>query len=162
MVHTKPMRRHLLLLAALGAFIVGGCAAPRPAWPDGYRQAICAATDHLRAADAEFAAAVDGIASADADRVAIAASGMERESVDALDLLGRARPLDAGAQLTAELLRATTDFADAAGEFGVGARQDNGPALDRAVAAAQDAAAALARADLEGQRLRSALGWQPC
>jgi hypothetical protein len=151
-----------LLSVILLILIGGGCAIAAPAWPNGYREAACTATDHLRAADGAFAEAADGIAAGDADRVAIAAAGMERASDDALDALDGAPNWAPGAQLPVELRAAAIAFARAASEFGVGARQGDGPGLDRAVASAQDGEAALARADQEGERLRNAIGWKSC
>ena len=156
------MRQQLTLSVGIAILMAGGCAMAAPAWPDGYRHAICDATDHLRAADGAFAEAVDGVAAAESEHVAVAAGGMEREADAALDALGAAPGWASGAQLADELSSAAMGFERAATGFGIGARQGDGPALDRAVAAAQDADSALARADLEAERLRSAIGWQPC
>lgn len=155
------MRKQLLSVGLL-ILLGGGCAIAAPAWPNGYREAVCTATDHLRAAGDAFADAVDGMATSDAERVAIAAAGMERDSDDALDALDAAPEWAPGAQLVVELRGAAIAFARAASEFGVGARQGDGPALDQAVASAQDGDAALGRATAEGERLRNAIGWQPC
>ena len=158
MVHTKPMRRHLLLPIGLLVLTIG-CGIAAPAWPSGYREAVCAATTHLRAAEGAFAEAAAGIEAADAERVAIAAAGMERESNDALDALKDAPGWAPGAQLLVDLQGAAIAFARAASEFRVGAREGDGPALDGAVASAQEGDAALARADVEGERLRNSIGW---
>ena len=162
MVHTKPMRQHLLLSVWILVVGVGGCAIARPAWPAGYREAICAATAHLRAADDAVAEAAAGIEAADAERVAIAAAGMERESDDAQGAIDRAPGWEPGAGLRLELTSAAVAFGRAAAEFRIGARQGDGPAFDRALALAQSADASLGRADLEAERLRTAIGWQPC
>jgi hypothetical protein len=156
------MRQHLLPCLWLLVVAVGGCAIAGPAWPAGYREAICAATAHLRAADDALTEAADGIEAADAERVAIAAAGMERESDDALGAINGAPGWEPGATLRLELLGAAVAFGRAAVEFGIGARQGDGPALDRAVALAQDADASLGRADAEAERLRTAIGWKPC
>ena len=155
------MRLHLLSVG-LAILVAGGCASAAPAWPDGYRAAACTAIEHLRAADGAFAEAADAVAAAEPDRVAIAAAGMERESNGASVALSAAPSWPAGTQLTSELSAAATAFEQAASDFAVGARQGDGPALDRAVASAQDGDAALARADFEGERLRTLIGWQPC
>jgi hypothetical protein len=161
-VHTKPMRQHLLLCVGLLVLAVGGCAIARPAWPAGYREAVCAATAHLRAADDAFAQAADGIEVGDAERVSIAAAGMERASGDALDALDAAPGWEPGASLRLELVGASMAFGRAAVGFGIGARQGDGPALDGALALAQNAEASLGRADAEAKRLRTTIGWQPC
>ncbi|MEP7041147.1 MAG: hypothetical protein ABI864_06185 [Chloroflexota bacterium] len=155
------MRRQLVSVG-LAILAAGGCAMAAPAWPAGFREAICSATGNLQAADLAFAEAVDGVAAAESERVAIAAAGMERESDRARALLIAAPGWAAGGQLATELSTAATGFGRAASDFGIGARQGDGPALDRAVASAQDADAALARADREGKRLQTAIGWLPC
>lgn len=156
------MRQQRLPSIGLAILLAAGCATAAPPWPDGYREAICSATDHLQAADDALAAAVAGIEAAESERVAIAAAGMERASDAAHDMLTAAPTWAAGAQLAGELSSAATAFERAARDFGVGARQGDGPALDRAVAFAQDADAALAHAGVEGERLETASGWEPC
>lgn len=156
------MRQRLLLPVVLVIVVAGGCATTGPAWPEGYREAICTATAHLRAAEDASADAISGVAAAESERVAIAAAGIERESNAARAALDLAPGWSAGAPLSAELGRAAVAFAKAALDFNIGARQGDGPALDRAIALARDAEAALARADHEGNRLRSARGWPPC
>jgi hypothetical protein len=161
-VHTKPMGQHLLLCLGLLVVAVGGCAIAGPAWPAGYREAMCAATAHLRAADDALTEAADGIEAADTERVTVTAAGMERESDDALDALDGAPGWEPGASLRLELRGASVAFGRAAVGFGIGARQGDGPALDGALSLAQNAEASLGRADAEAERLRSAIGWQPC
>ena len=156
------MRQQLLPTLGLAILLAGGCATAATAWPNGYREAICTATDHLRAADDAVAEAVDGVAAAESEQVATSAAGMERDSEAARDALSEATGWAAGVHLASELSTAATAFERAAAEFGLGARQGDGPALDRAVASAQEAEAALARADVEGARLRTKNGWQPC
>ena len=157
-----PMRQHLLPWVWLLVVVVGGCAIVGPAWPAGYREAICAATAHLRAAHGALTEAADSIEAADAERLTIAAAGMEREADDALDALDGAPGWEAGARLRVELLHASLAFGRAAVAFGIGARQGDGPALDGAVALAQNGDASLTRADAEAERLRTAIGWEPC
>jgi hypothetical protein len=142
--------------------VVGGCASPGPAWPAGYRDAICVATAHLRAAEDAVAEAAAGIEAADAERVTIAAAGMERESDDALGAIDGAPGWESGAGLRLELTGASVAFRRAASEFRIGARQGDGPALDGAIASAQSADASLGRANLEAERLRTAIGWKVC
>jgi hypothetical protein len=156
------MRRQLPLWVGFVLVVVGGCATAGPAWPAGYREGICAATGHLRAADDAIAEAAAGIEAADTERVAIAAAGMERESDDALDAIKRAPSWEPGARLRLELTEASVAFGQAASEFRVGASQGDGPALDEAVASAQSADGSLGRAELEAERLRTAIAWQPC
>ena len=156
------MRKQLLVCVGFMVLVVGGCATGGPAEPAGYREAICAATAHLRAADDAVAEAAAGIEAGDAQRVAIAAAGMERDSDDALGAINGAPDWEPGAGLRLELTDASVAFGRAASEFRIGARQGEGPALDGAVASAQSADASLGRADLEAERLRTAIGRQPC
>jgi hypothetical protein len=155
------MRKQILVCVGL-TILVAGCATAGPAWPARYREAICAATANLRAAEEAVAEAAAGIEAADAERVAIAAAGMERESSDALGEVNSAPGWEPGARLKLELTGASVAFDRAASEFRIGARQGDGPALDSAIASAQSAEASLGRADLEAERLRTAIGWQPC
>jgi hypothetical protein len=141
---------------------LGGCAIAGTGWPAGYREAICAATAHLRAADGAFAVAADGSEAGDAERVSIAAAGMEREADDALGAISAAPRWAPGVALRLELTGAAVSFGRAAVEFGMGARQGDGPAIDGALALAQNADTSLGRADIEAERLRTAIGWQPC
>ena len=156
------MRKQLLVCVGFMILVVGGCALSEPAWPAEYREAICAATAHLRAADDAVAEAAAGIEAADAARVAIAAAGMERESDDALGAINGAPGWEPGAGLRLELTGASVAFGRAASEFRIGAGQGDGPALDGAIASAQSADASLGRAGLEAERLRTTVGWQPC
>jgi hypothetical protein len=156
------MRQHLFTCVWLLVVAVGGCAIAGPAWPAGYREAICGATAHLRAADDAVAEIADGIRAADGERVTIAAAGMERQSDDALEALDGAPGWEPGARLKLELLGSSVAFGRAAVAFGIGARQGDGPAIDGALALAQNADASLGRADMEAERLRTATGWQPC
>jgi hypothetical protein len=156
------MRKQLLVGVGLMVLVVGGCATARPVGPAGYREAICAATAHLRAADEAVVQAAAGIEAADAERVAIAAAGIEREANDALGSLNGAPGWEPGARLKLELTGAAVAFGRAASAFRIGARQGDGPALDGAIASAQSAEASLGRADLEAELLRTAIGWQPC
>lgn len=153
------MRKQLLVGVGLIVLVGGGCAT---AGPVGYREAICAATAHLRAADEAGTEAAAGIEEADAEIVAIAAAGMERESSAALGEVNGAPDWEPGARLKLELTGASMAFRRAASEFRIGARQGDGPALDAAIRSAQSAEASLGRADLEAERLRTAIGWQPC
>ncbi len=159
MVHTMPMRPQRPFSAVVLALLLGACASPRP--PAGFRDSVCVSTDHLRAADGEFAAAIDGLTAGDDDRVAIAAAGMEREADAAATALAGVEAWAPASQLTAELGEAATDFERAASQFRGGARQGNGPELDRAVASAQEASAAVSRVELEMTRLAAA-GLEPC
>ena len=156
------MRKQLVIGVGFMVVVAGGCATAGPVGPAGYRDAICAATAHLRAAHESVAEAAAGIESADAERVAIAAAGMEREADDALEAINGAPGWEPGARLRLELIGASMAFGRAAGEFRIGARQGGGPALDGAIASAQSADASLGRADLEAERLRATIGWLPC
>jgi hypothetical protein len=133
------------------ALTLTGCATPRP--PAEFGAAVCEASARLHAAEAEFAAAADGITLGDVDRVATSAAGMERETDAATAALAGADAWEPASQLVAELGEAAITFARAASEFGAAARRGNGPQLDTAVASAQAAAAALSRADAEEARL---------
>lgn len=156
------MRRQLPLSVGFVFVVVGGCATAGPVGQAGFREAICAATANLRAADDAVAEALAGIKAADAERIAIAAAGMERESDDALDAIKGAPGWEPGTRLRLELTGASVAFGRAASELRIGAGQGNGPALDGAIASAQSGEASLGRADLEAERLRTAIGWQPC
>lgn len=161
-VHTRPMRQQRLLLGSLLIVTLAGCSLAEPAWPDAYREAVCAATQHLRAAEAQLVAAVAAVEAADPDLLQIAAAGLGRKSRDAGAALVGAPAWGPGSRLLAELNAAADALVRAAAGFLTGARQGLGPALDRAVAAAQDGDAALRRAEVEDDRLRDTLGWQPC
>jgi hypothetical protein len=156
------MRKQLPLSIGFTILLLGGCATAARPWPAGYREAICAATAHLRAADDALREAAAGIEAADAERVTIAAAGMERESDESLGAINSAPGWEAGARLRLELIDASVTFRRAASEFRIGAGQGDGPALDGAIASAHSADASLGRADLEAERLRTAIGWQAC
>lgn len=155
------MRHQAARPLALLTLVISACTLG-PAWPSGYREAVCTATDHLRAADVQLTAAVRAVVAAEPEQVAVAAGGMGHEAADARAALERAPDWMPGAELIRDLGQAASDFGRAADQFSVGARQGNGPAIDGAVAAARDAQAAVARAELEGDRLRDASGWEPC
>jgi hypothetical protein len=156
------MSPHVVVSAAVLASLLTGCGPVAAAWPHGYRDAICAATDAIRAVDDQLAVAARAVMSDDAEQVAVAAAGMEREAGDARSALVQAPRWDPGVTLANDLDGAAAGFLRAAQLFRTGARQGNGPALDLAVAAGQEAEAALNRTGLEGERLRNAIGWQPC
>jgi hypothetical protein len=159
-VFPEPIRRAPLAAVIVLALALGGCVTAGPSAAFG--KAICRASDRLHAAEAEFAAAADGVALGDVDRVATGAAGMEREAQAATAALAGAGAWEPGRQLIAELEEAASGFARAATRFAAGARQGNGPALDAAVAAAQAAAAALSRADAEAARLGEAAALRAC
>lgn len=150
------------VIGSLAVLLLGACRLFGPAWPDGYRMAICAATDHLGAVHGQLASVLAAVQSQDVDQVAIGAAGMEREAGVALAAVEAAPAWHPGAALTSNLGLAAVGFMRAADQFRIGARQGSGPAFDTAVAAAQDAEAALARAELDVERLGSTNGWQPC
>lgn len=156
------MRRHRLsspVVAALLATLAVACGA---AWPGGYREAVCAASAHLLAADRELSAAVQGMTAEEPERVSVAATGMQREALAAAQALAAIPGWEPGAQLISDLCLAATRFAQAARLFATGARHGGGPALDRAVTTGQEAEAALSRAEGDADGLRDATGWQPC
>jgi hypothetical protein len=156
------MRQQRLLLGMLVIVTLAACLAVEPGWPAAYRDGVCAATEHLRAAAAQLGAAVAAIESADPDVLGIAAAGMEREARDASAALADAPEWGPGSQLLAELNDAASGLGRAAAAFQTGARQGIGPAVDQAVAIARDADDALQRAELEAQRLEDEGSWAPC
>lgn len=162
MVHTKPMRAQRFLLRGLVVVALAACSPAAPARPDGWRPAVCLATDRLHAAHGQLASALAAMTSAEAELLTVAAAGLEREAHAAAAALEDAPAWNPGSQLIAELGAAADAFARAADAFRVGARQGDGPALDRAVATAQDADAALRRAELEAERLENDQASQSC
>lgn len=142
--------------------LLAGCGFLGPSWPDGYREAICTATDRLHAADAHLAAVLAAVASADSDRVAVNAAGMEREAELAQQALDGAAAWEPGAELSSDIGLAATGFTRAASRFRTGAQQGDGPAYDAAIAEAQAAEAALGRIELDAERLTRSDGWQLC
>jgi hypothetical protein len=156
------MRQQRLLLGSLVIVTLAACLAVEPGWPAAYRDGVCAATQHLRAAAAQLGAAVGAIEAADPDVLAIAAAGMQRESRDASAALADAPAWGPGSRLLAELNDAASGLVRAAAAFQAGARQGIGPAVDQAVPIARDADDALQRAELEAQGLEDERGWVPC
>lgn len=123
---------------------------------------MCTATEHLHVADAQLAAVLAAVKSADSDQVAVNAAGMEREAELAQRALNGAVAWTPGAELSGDLGLAVTGFRRAASRFRTGAQQGDGPAFDAAIAEAQSAEAALGETELDSERLTAAEGWPPC
>jgi hypothetical protein len=155
------MRQQALAALAVLAFL-NGCLAAGQVGPDGYREAVCAVTDRLAGVDAQLAVALQAVASDDPERLSVVAAGMEREVDEARVALERAPAWTPGSALTNELGVAVSAFELAADLFAAGARQGNGPLIDRALAAAQEADAAFGRAGEASEQMRERIGWDPC
>lgn len=156
------MRQQQLFLASMVIVMLAACAPTAPLPPDGWRRAVCTTTDRLHAAEGHLGSALAAMTAADPGLLMVAAAGLDRESQAAAAALDDAPIWMPGAQLMAELGAAAGAFARAADAFRIGAQQEDGPALDRAVAEAQDGEAALRRAELEAERLDNEGAWQPC
>ena len=156
------MQRQVLGCTALVLVLLSGCGLAGSPWPDGYREAMCTATEHLQAADAQLVAVLAAVESADSDQVAVNAAGMEREAGLAQRALDGAAAWAPGAELSSDIGLAATGFTRAAARFRTGAQQGDGPAFDAAIAEAQSAEGALGRIELDAERLTRSDGWQPC